>query len=157
MARSKFPSQKCKKTGRFGALFDVPMSFCVAGARDGAPRQNGAKRESFVASFHYNYHYTTFPSATLHHTTTAVPTATTPTTPTTTTTITTTTTHYTTLHCTSLHFTALHCTTLHYAPLHHTACYTDYTTLVTTMHSVQLQPQPRLQLHYFTLHYATLP
>jgi hypothetical protein len=39
VARSTFPSQKCKKTEGFGSLLDVQMSFCVAGARDCAPCQ----------------------------------------------------------------------------------------------------------------------
>ena len=38
-----------KKTDRFGALLDVQMSFCVAGARDCALCQKRAKRQGFVA------------------------------------------------------------------------------------------------------------
>ena len=33
----------------FGALLDVQMSFCVAGAENCAPCQKGGKREGFVA------------------------------------------------------------------------------------------------------------
>ena len=40
---------KMLKTQGFGPLFDVQMSFRVAGARDCAPGQKGAKREGFVA------------------------------------------------------------------------------------------------------------
>ena len=51
VARSRFRSQESKmlKTDGFGALLDVQMSFCVAGARDWAPCQKWAKREGFVA------------------------------------------------------------------------------------------------------------
>ena len=49
VARSTFRSQKCKKTDGLGALWDVQMSFRVAGARDCAPCQKWAKREGFVA------------------------------------------------------------------------------------------------------------
>ena len=38
-----------QKIDGYGALLDVQMSFCVAGARDCAPCQKGAKREGFVA------------------------------------------------------------------------------------------------------------
>ena len=40
---------KVLKTDGFGALLDVQMWFCVAGARDCAPCQKWAKREGFVA------------------------------------------------------------------------------------------------------------
>ena len=40
---------KVQKTVGYGALLDVQMSFHVAGARDCAPCQKWAKRESFVA------------------------------------------------------------------------------------------------------------
>ena len=40
---------KVLKADRFGALLDVQMWFCVAGARDRAPCQKRAKREGFVA------------------------------------------------------------------------------------------------------------
>ena len=40
---------KVLKADRFGALLDVQMWFCVAGARDCAPCQKRAKREGFVA------------------------------------------------------------------------------------------------------------
>jgi len=40
---------KVQKTEGFGALLDVQMSFCVAGARDCARCQKLAKREGFVA------------------------------------------------------------------------------------------------------------
>ena len=49
VARSTFRSQKVLKADRFGALLDVQMWFCVAGARDCAPCQKRAKREGFVA------------------------------------------------------------------------------------------------------------
>ena len=38
VARSTFPSQKCKELG-LGSLLDVQMSFCMAGPRDHAPCQ----------------------------------------------------------------------------------------------------------------------
>ena len=47
VARSTFPSQKCKNG--YGALLEVQMCFRVAGARDCAPCQKSAKREGFVA------------------------------------------------------------------------------------------------------------
>ena len=38
VARSTYPSQKCKaKTEGYGALLDAQMSFCLAGARSSAP------------------------------------------------------------------------------------------------------------------------
>ena len=40
---------KCYKKHMFGPLFDVQMSFRVAGARDCAPCQKWARREGFVA------------------------------------------------------------------------------------------------------------
>ena len=40
---------KSVKADGFGALLDVQMSFCVAGARDYAPCQKWSKREGFVA------------------------------------------------------------------------------------------------------------
>ena len=43
------PKSKGQKTEAHGALLDVQMSFCVAGARDCAPSQKWAKREGFVA------------------------------------------------------------------------------------------------------------
>ena len=49
VAQSTFRSQKCKKHYMLGPLFDVQMSFRVAGARDCAPCQKWAKREGFVA------------------------------------------------------------------------------------------------------------
>jgi len=50
VARSTFRSQKYqKKTDGYGALLVVQMCFRVAGARDCAPCQKWAKRESFVA------------------------------------------------------------------------------------------------------------
>ena len=49
VARRTFRSQKCKKTVGYGALLDVQMPFCVAGARDCAPCQKWAKHEGFVA------------------------------------------------------------------------------------------------------------
>jgi len=44
MSKSKY-----YKHQEFGPLFDVQMSFRVAGARDCAPSQKRAKREGFVA------------------------------------------------------------------------------------------------------------
>ena len=44
-----FRNQKCSKHNMFGQLFDIQMSFRVAGARDCAPCQKWAKREGFVA------------------------------------------------------------------------------------------------------------
>ena len=40
---------KSVKTDGYGALLDVQMSFCVAGARDCAPCQKWAKREGFCS------------------------------------------------------------------------------------------------------------
>ena len=87
-----------------------------------------------------------------------------PTVPTTTATTTTTTTtlhyaNYTTPHRTTLHYTnynynytiTLHSTTRHYTRLHDTALH-----FFTTLHSITLQVQVQLQLHYITLRYTTL-
>ena len=74
VARSTFLSQKCKKTDGFGALLDVQMSFCVAGARDYAPCQKWARREGFVAvspPTTTTVHSTPLHSTMLHYTTTA--------------------------------------------------------------------------------------
>ena len=49
VVRSTFRGQNVTNTDIFGPLLDVQMSFCVAGARDWAPCQKWAKRESFVA------------------------------------------------------------------------------------------------------------
>ena len=49
VVRSTFPNQKCEKTEGYGALLDVQMSFCVAGAGDCAPCQKWAKRDGFAA------------------------------------------------------------------------------------------------------------
>ena len=100
-----------KKTEGFGALLDVQMSFCVAGARDRAPGQKGAKLEGFMpvsttpaTAIHYaTLHYTTLHYKTLHYTTLHP-----------------TTLHHTTLHSTTRHNTPLHYTTLHYTTLHYT-------------------------------------
>ena len=43
------PKSKCTKHTMFGPFLDVQMSFRVAGARDCAPCQKWARRESFVA------------------------------------------------------------------------------------------------------------
>jgi len=40
---------KVQKTDGYGTLLEVQMSCCVAGARDSAPCQKWAKRESFLA------------------------------------------------------------------------------------------------------------
>ena len=89
VARSTFPSQKRKKTERFGPLLDVQMSFRVAGARDCAPCQKWAKREGFVAvstttthTLHDNnwLHDAPLHYAQLHYTTTTSTTRTTTTT-----------------------------------------------------------------------------
>ena len=45
----RWEMSKAQKTVGYGALLDVQMCFCVAGARDCAPCQNWAKREGFVA------------------------------------------------------------------------------------------------------------
>ena len=50
VARITFRSQKCKKkTDGYGALLDVQMPFCVAGARDCAHCQRWEKREQAAA------------------------------------------------------------------------------------------------------------
>ena len=143
-ARTHFSRLRCRKSARrCGAkhhcqvksvkncsdhFLDVQILFCLAGARDCAPCQTWAKRESFVAisttttttiryttlnditqhsnPLHYTTpHYTTLHYATLHYTTP----------------------HYITLHYITLHYTALHYTLLHYTLLHYTILY--YTTL----------------------------
>ena len=61
---------KCSKRHMFGPLLDVPMSFRVAGARDGAPCQKWAKREGFVAvptTTTTTPHETTFHSTPPHY------------------------------------------------------------------------------------------
>ena len=142
---------KCETHYMFGPLLDVQMSFCVAGARDCAPCEKGAKREGFVAVsttptkiLHYTtqrpttLHYTTLHYAPLHYTT------------------------HTTLHCTAVHYTTLHYTTLHYTTLHYTTLH--YTTLhyttphYTPLHSTTLRSSTLhyTTLHYTPLHYATL-
>ena len=155
---------KVQKTGGYGAILDVQMSFCMVGARDCAPCQKWAKREGFVAisttttttphytpTLHYNYNsaFTTFQYTTLHYTTLNY------------TQLHYTTLHYTTLHYlphTSLHYTTLHSTTLqlqlhNYTPLHSTTI--NYTKLhPTTLQYIALHYTP---LHCTTLHYTTLP
>ena len=115
VARSTFPSQNVQNTRGFGPLFDVQMSFRVAGARDCAPCQKWAEREGLVAfstatttTPHYTpIHYTTLDYTKLHYTTTTL--------------------HYIPLHYTTLHYTPLHSTTLHYTTLHSTTLhYTNY-------------------------------
>ena len=63
VARSTFPSQKCKKTAGYGSLLDVQMSFRVARARHCAPCHKRAKLEGFAAvstRLHYTpLHYIT--------------------------------------------------------------------------------------------------
>ena len=74
LAPDDFWKLRCRKSERrcgakkqgFGALLDVPVSFCVAGARDSALCPKSAKREGFVAAststtiaLHYTpLHYT---------------------------------------------------------------------------------------------------
>ena len=133
------------ETQGFGPLLEVQMSFCVAGARDGAPCQKWAKREGFVAFLTTT---TTTPHYTpIHYTTT-----------TTTPSLHSSTLHYTTLlHYTQLHSSTLHCTTLHYVPLHYTTL--RYTTLhYTTLHYATLRSTTLhyISLHYIPLHYTTL-
>ena len=97
---------KSKKTGGYGTLLDVQMSFCVAGAGDCVPCQEwGNVRVSEQFQIQSPLHYTT-----LHHTTLL-------TTATTATALRYTTLHYTnytTLHSTSLHYTTRHSIALHY-------------------------------------------
>ena len=100
VARSTFPSQKCKKTDGLGPLFDAWMSFCVAGARDCGPCQKWAEHEGFVEfQLQAPLHCTTLHPTTLHYTplhyTTLL------------------TLHYITPHCTTLRYIALQYTTLH--------------------------------------------
>ena len=171
---------KSAKSEGYGALLDVQMPFCVAGARDCAPCQKLAKREGFVAfsttttitlhytSLHYTtekktlLNYTTLHCTTLHHTTQHYTTLTSTTTATATT-IHSITLHYTTLHYNyatliALHYTTLHYTTPHYTTLHHTTLH--YTTLpYITLHYATLitPPQMQLQLHYTNYTTPQLP
>ena len=149
-----FPSQKCQKL-RGSDHLDFQMSFCVAGAKDCAPRQKWAKHDSFVA-------VSATTSNTVHHAT-LHPTAL----------------HYTTrhkLHAIILRYTTLHYIALRYAPLHYTLHYTTLkpslqlqlqlqhnyaTTTLTPLHytrtTATTTPQPHyIALHYTPLHYATL-
>ena len=70
VARSTFTSQNRKKAEGFGPRLDLQMSFGVAGARDCAPCQKGAKREGFVAvstTSTATIHYATLLYTTLHY------------------------------------------------------------------------------------------
>ena len=156
VARSTFPSQKCKNWGArstFGRS-DVVLR----GRRKGlCTLSKESKTWGFCGIFNYNRHYTTLHdttrlvqlhlhysplhSTTLHHTTLNYITL-----------------HYTTFHYTTLHYTPLHYTTttlqyipLHYATLHYTPLHS--TTLRSiTLHYITLHSTP---LHYTALHYTT--
>ena len=168
VARSTFPSQKCKK---LTVSDEVPMwKKCTPLWREvhfevkmlktlGVSTTFGGSDVLPFASLnyttlhytplhyitlhytpqHYNYNYTT----TLHYTPHS-------------TTLNYTPLHYITLHYTSLHYTTLHSTTLqlqlhNYTPLHSTTL--NYTTLhYTTLHSTTLQ---HIRLHYPPLHFTT--
>ena len=65
-----FEVKSAKIWGVYGALFDVRMSFCVAGARDSAPCQKWEKTWGVYSSCNYNHHYTTLHYTTPHYYTT---------------------------------------------------------------------------------------
>ena len=145
VARSTFPSQKCKKLAvsvTFGSCDVEKVHAVVARSTFRSENvQNTRGSDHFwrfrcpFASLHYTtLHYTTLPSTTLHYITL----------------------HYTPLQLqvqlqlhnyTPLHSTTLHYTTLHYLPLHST------TQNYTTLHYIALHYIP---LHSTTLHYTTL-
>ena len=129
VARSTFRSQHLKKTtcsDLFGRLFDVQMSFCVAGARKCALVKSEQNVRGFVA-------FSTTTTTTPHYTPIRY-----------TTTTTTPSLHSTTLHYTTLHYTTLHSTTLNYTKLHYT-----------TLQYIPLRSTNYTQLHYIALHYTT--
>ena len=129
---------KSVKDGGVGTTLEVQMSFRAAGAKDCAPRQKWAKRESVLAvsttttaTIHYTtLHYIILRCATLHYTTPLQ-----------------TPLHYITSHYTPLHYATPHYTTLHYTLHYTTLHYTSYSTVHYTSCST---------LHYNTFHYATL-
>ena len=144
---------QCLKHQGVGPLLEVQTSLRVAGARDCAPCQKWAKRESFVAisttstitPYYTPIHYTTttttpsLHSTKLHYTTLNYSQL-----------------HYATLHSTTLHYTPLHYITLHYTTFHNTTLhYTTlhYTTTTTTLHYIPLR---YTTLHYTALKYTTL-
>ena len=138
VARSTFPSQKCKKLRGSDRFWTVRCRFAWHG--QGILHLVKSERNLRVCrSFNYNHqhttlHYTTLGYIPLHYTTL----------------------HHTKLHYTTLHYTTLHYTTLHYNALHHTTTTTTTptpTTLqstTTTTTTLQVQPQPQLQLHHAT-------
>ena len=60
---------KVQKSNGYGALFDIRMSFCVAGARDSAPCQKWEKTWGVYSSCNYYHHYTTLHYTTPHYNT----------------------------------------------------------------------------------------
>ena len=52
MSKKCTPLQKVPKTEGYGALLNIQMSFCLAGAGDCVPCEKWAKREGFVAVQH---------------------------------------------------------------------------------------------------------
>ena len=126
VARSTFPSQKCKKLKGTEHFWTFRCRFAW---RWLCTWSKVRKTWGFCSNFKYNHHCTTLHSNTLHYNYNY-----------TFTTFQYTTLHYTTLHSITLNYTTLRYTTLHYNTLH-------YTTLhYTTFHA----------LHYITLHFTTL-
>ena len=153
VARSKFPSQKCKKLRGFGPLFDrcrkcghwLIHSITLQYIR----LQDTTTTTSLQLQVQLHFttpHYTTLHYITLHYTTLHYITL-----------------HYITVHHTPLHYTTLHYTALHYTTLHSTTLhYTtpQYTTLHYTafaaLHYITLHFRHFTPLHYITLHYSIL-
>ena len=155
VARSTFPSQKCKKlrgTEHFWT-FRCRFAWQAQGIVHLLKREQNL-RVLYILNYNRHYttlhdttrlvqlhlhysplHYITLHSTTLHHTTLNYITL-----------------HYTTFHYTTLHYTPLHytTTTLQYIPLH----YATYITLhYAPLHSATLRS---ITLHYITLHSTSL-
>ena len=135
VARSTFPSQKCKKLR--GTEHFWTFRCCFAWQAQGFRTLPKVRKTwGFCSSFNYNHHYSKLHSTPLHYTTTTI-------------TITTTTTlHYT--NYITLHYATLHWITLHYSKLHYTNYNYSYNYNYTTLHYPTL-----LTLHYITLHFTS--
>ena len=140
---------------RVGALLEVEVSFCVAGARDchlakSEPNVRVVWQFQVQPPLHYatlqytTLHYTTLHSISLHYATVQLHLQ-----------VQLQLQHYSTLQYTTLHelhyltfpYITLHYTLLHYTTLHHTTQTTATTTSATTL---QKYTTPQLQLHYAT-------
>ena len=121
------------KTDGFGALLDVRMLFCVAGAREYAPLPKVSK--TFCSSFNYNYHYTTLHYTPLHYSYNY---------------------NYITLHYITLHSAPLH-SQLHYTTTTTTTATATTTTTTPTRHDTTLHFHYRYNYNYnyTTLHDTT--